>query len=286
MFKEVLIKPIAVFFLSFFLTQPTLIYAQGNADKQAREERMNQAQVHYNMAESRLKGSVKLEDYVLAIQEYRKSQLLGSVMASDRLVQLMRTLPADPTLQALYRDKLAKAKEGDVEAQYLVAQMCEFGIGVNADFARAVFWYKQADELDYGAAQNRLAELYTQGLIAIDESVSETRVFEWIQSAAKNNQADAQYKLAKIYRDGGVLVTQDEAKAFYWYEQAAKNGLAEAQMESGLMLKEGKGVKQDYDKALYWFEQAEKQGYEPAVEQVKEVNTILDDIFLQNFKYK
>ncbi len=246
---------------------------------------MKQARIHYNLAESRLKGSVQLADYVFAMQEYRKSQALGSVMAGERVAMLMRSLSTDPTLKEHYRETLIQAKDGDVEAQFLVAQMCEYGVGLQADFSRALFWYKKADEQDHGAAQNRLAELYSEGLIQIDESVSEKQVFKWIQSAANNNQPEAQLKLAAIYMQGNTLIEKDVFKAFQWYERAAKNGLAEAQMQTGMMLKEGQGVKQDYDKALFWFEKAVAQGYEPAVSQAKEVNTILDDIFLQNFKY-
>lgn len=237
----------------------------------------------YLRAENALREASANQNYAKAIELYRQASAAGHQRAQERLAWLLNYLPTEPSLADRYRRELARAKEGHLEAQFLVGEMCEYGIGVEADFKRAMFWYRKAARANSGQAQNRLGELYAYGIIGEADSINEQQVLQWIQAAAANGQADAQLKLAKRHLEGRGL-KKDSQQAFYWFEQAANNGNAYAQMQAGYMLKQGEGVKQDYEQALYWFEKAEKQGYVGAQKEVKAVNYILDEIFLENFK--
>lgn len=272
--------------ISILVLQTTFgfVYAQAEVQENA-PEHLPQEQLDklYLRAENALREASADQNYAKAIGLYRQASEAGHQRAKERLKWLLGYLPTEPSLSDRYRRELARAKAGHIEAQFLVGEMCEHGIGVEADFKRAMFWYRKAAKANSGDAQNRLGELYANGSIGEADSINDQQALQWIQAAAANGQADAQLKLAQRHLEGQGL-KKDSQKAFYWFEQAATNGNAYAQMQTAYMLKHGEGVKQDYERALFWFEKAEQQGYAGAQEEVKAVNYILDEIFLENFK--
>lgn len=75
------------------------------------------------------------------------------------------------------------AEQGDVAAQYNLGMMCETGMGVPVDEAKAVKWYSQAAEQGHAKAQLKLGLFYYTGLGA---QQSEMRAIKWLGQAAKN----------------------------------------------------------------------------------------------------
>lgn len=239
----------------------------------------------YMLGESYLKGASVERSYPLAMQYFQQAAEFGHEKAHEKLIWLKSYLPNEPSLQKRYRRELQAAKTESATAQFLVAEMCEFGLGVEPNLERAVFWYKKSAEQNYGQAQNRLAELYSSGVIKEDQAFDNKQAFLWVQAAANNEQAQAQFKLASYYAEGYLgVVDVNKELAFFWFEKSAQNGHIQGQMQTAHMLKNGNGVTQNYEQALYWYEQALAQNYELAREQVREVNNVLDDIFLKNFK--
>jgi len=59
---------------------------------------------------------------------------------------------------------LPKAKEGDAEAQNIVGQIFEKGLGQPADYKAAFDWYKKSAEQGNGEAQLNLGHMYEKGL--------------------------------------------------------------------------------------------------------------------------
>ncbi len=236
----------------------------------------------YQNGEDALRLASANQFYGYAVQSYEAASALGHQGAKARLEWLATYLPNEPSLKSRYRREMVKAKQGDAEAQYVLGHMCEFGVGVEKNFERALRWYQEAAANDHGKAQNRLGELYAaqeqQG-----EAQEQEQALSWIQSAAENNQRDAQFKLGNYYLEGQHF-DKNEQKALEWFKRAAESGHIQAQVKVGFMLKEGQGTKQNYEAALLWFEKAAQQGNTVAGEQVKEVNRILDEIFLKTFK--
>ena len=77
----------------------------------------------------------------------------------------------------------------------------------------------------------------------------------WIQKAADQNFAKAQYNLALFHQDGkGVKL--DLVKAFEFMLKAGRKGLPEAEAALGFMYERGQGIKSDITEALYWYRQA------------------------------
>lgn len=67
-----------------------------------------------------------------------------------------------------------------------------------------------------------------------------------------------------MYLDGQGIA-RDPAKARYWIERAAIEGNAEAQFLLGRMYHVGEDIEANQGIARSWIEKAEKQGYESAV---------------------
>jgi TPR repeat protein len=59
---------------------------------------------------------------------------------------------------------LEQANTGDAEAQTMVGEFYEQGMGVSQDYAEAARWYEKAADQDFSRAQLNLAYLYEQGL--------------------------------------------------------------------------------------------------------------------------
>jgi hypothetical protein len=67
---------------------------------------------------------------------------------------------------------------------------------------------------------------------------------KWHQKAAERGNANAQFVLGMMYRDGrGVL--KDDVKAMQWIKKAAEQGYAEAQFRLGIAYLLGQGVAHD-----------------------------------------
>ena len=77
---------------------------------------------------------------------------------------------------------------------------------------------------------------------------------------ADQGDAEAQYKLGLIYRNGQG-VPQDYKEVVRWLRLAAEQGLDEAQSELGVRYGNGQGVPQDNKEAARWYGLAADQGY-------------------------
>ncbi|MEM7716982.1 MAG: tetratricopeptide repeat protein [Cyanobacteria bacterium P01_A01_bin.68] len=74
------------------------------------------------------------------------------------------------------------ADEGDAEAQCIIGNMYQLGLGLERNILKAVKWYKKSAEKGYGVASNNLGEILRVGekdVIGIDlkESV------KWLRKA-------------------------------------------------------------------------------------------------------
>ena len=84
-----------------------------------------------------------------------------------------------------------------------------------------------------------------------------------LTSMAEQGDADAQYHLGLMYRDGKGVV-QNYNTAFKWYTLAAEQGLFEAHINLGVMYAKGHGVIMDYVYAHMHFNIAASDGYPDA----------------------
>ncbi len=78
---------------------------------------------------------------------------------------------------------------------------------------------------------------------------------EELKELAKDNDPDAQYLLGKLYRNGGLLIPDNE-KAEHWFRRAAESGNDCAAYALGKLLQSEQRV----EEAAHWYDRAAAQG--------------------------
>jgi TPR repeat protein len=150
-------------------------------------------------------------------------------------------------------------------AQYQVAEMNEFGLGMEKDLKNASDLYHKAAKQGYAQAQFKLSRYYTDGTI-VDKNLK--LAYKWVRKAANLGLAAAQYNLAVLYHKG-ESVPLDYKQAFYWYKQAAYQNFVLAQYNLALMYFEGYGVKKSNTESYVWNTIAATNGYENALKSLE-----------------
>lgn len=141
------------------------------------------------------------------------------------------------------------ALKGIPDAQYRFADMLDNGYGMPQNREEATKWYIKA--LDNGDKRSYLplAHRYLVGEhLRRDENVA-ARYF--IASAEEDDNVDAIFMLAKLYRDG-VGVRKDMIKSEEYFRRSAENEIIEAQYEYALILLD----KGEYSEAFKWLNYA------------------------------
>ena len=114
---------------------------------------------------------------------------------------------------------LELAEAGDGQAQYRLAELYEFGFGIEQDSAKAAQWYLRAAESGDGPAQLAYAYLLLGGR-GTEENKAEAAV--WFRRAARKGNAKAQFELATLYFLGEG-VDKNLREALRWFEMARAN---------------------------------------------------------------
>ena len=66
-------------------------------------------------------------------------------------------------MSLIFEKILAEAEKGEVDSQYKLASMYQFGNGTPIDLEEAIKWYEKAADQGNSSAQNNLALLYEYG---------------------------------------------------------------------------------------------------------------------------
>lgn len=73
------------------------------------------------------------------------------------------------------------ADQGDAEAQCLIGNMYQLGLGLERDVLEAVKWYKKSAKQGYGVASNNLAEILMVGDQGV--AIAQAEAEKWYQKA-------------------------------------------------------------------------------------------------------
>ena len=170
----------------------------------------------------------------------------------------------NPPLFQAYKTHLLEwiqkaAKQGDIEAQFVLGLLCKNGdefLGIKPNHVEAVKWFRKAAEKEYAAAQNNLGDCYYAG-----EGVPQnyTEAVNWYRKAAEKGNVSAQWNLGFCYVTGEG-VEKNPFEAVKWYRKAAEKEYAAAQNSLGLCYYAGKGVPQNYTEAVKWYRKAAEKG--------------------------
>jgi TPR repeat protein len=181
----------------------------------------------------------------------------GTLLAAALgLLAVAKFIPAslvenNPYHQSASQKLASRAREGDAEAQYILGQNYQNGIGVQSNKVEAANWYRRAAKQDHREAQNRL------GLLLEADQRDDVGAAQWFAMSARQGNADAQYNLGHIYYRGPGVNYEFAA---HWFQAAAQQGHVKAQTILGQMYARGQGTKPDYVEAYKWLKLAQLQG--------------------------
>ena len=149
-------------------------------------------------------------------------------------------------------EQKASATRGD--AMHLVGQCYQFGLGGDADAAKAKAAYQRAIDMGFFQSKCVLGQmLLAEGKPAADRGLT------LCKEAATAGDAEAQTLVGDIYFRGDA-VKGDHKEARRWYEMAAAQKQAQASLKLGEMYAKGDGGRSDKKKAVELWKAAEAAG--------------------------
>lgn len=126
-----------------------------------------------------------------------------------------------------------------------------FDYGRNGDFKNAFYWFSKSANQQDADAQFFLARAYENGE-GTEKSKEKAEI--WFKKSAELGNADVQFRLGSLYFE-----KEEYAKATYWIEKSAEQGNLAAQYFLGEFYYSGKGIEQNYAKAAFWWFKAANQ---------------------------
>ena len=148
------------------------------------------------------------------------------------------------------------AREGDMDAQYLMGKLYRDGPLLTPDSMKARYWFQQAAQQGHMYAQYSLGKLGLSDDIEVRDAESGIR---WLEISAQNGNDYAAYRLGKEYYKG-LNVPRSYTTAAQWFERAAQDGNQYAQYMLGKVYLMGQGVEYDRDRGIHWLTKASYQG--------------------------
>jgi len=122
-----------------------------------------------------------------------------------------------------FESLLKSAEQGNLDAQFILAQAYEVGNGIEKNLDLAFFWYGQAANAGHVPAQFFLGAMYASSR---GTPLNLPKAVHWYRQAAAQGYPDALYPMAYVYEHGLGGVEQDNEQALAWYRQAADTGNA------------------------------------------------------------
>lgn len=146
---------------------------------------------------------------------------------------------------------------GDAQSQYeLGVHFMQGENGASPDFKKAAELYDAAAKQNHAEAQYRLAVLYEHAR-GVEKNFK--KAFQLYQAATEHKRLDAQCGLAHCYQNGKG-VKKNIKHAIELYEQAAQKNFAQAQVLLASLYYNGGEVERDLKKAMDLYHRAADQG--------------------------
>ena len=172
-------------------------------------------------------------------------------MSEAALVELLREDPAAAAAQ-LHR----AARDGDIEAQVLYAQMLCEGRGVARDAVEGLYWYTLAANLGHAAAANMVGRCHELGH---GTEADQALAAAWYRRSADGGSVWGMYNYANLLATGRGT-RKDLAAAFALYLRAAEAGHAKSMNLVGRCYEVGLGVDVDIEAAHRWYRKSAEAG--------------------------
>ena len=127
-----------------------------------------------------------------------------------------------------FEDTLVKAKAGDADAQYELAEMYYLGSGIPENATQFVIWLSKSAEQGNANAQTVLGSMYLRGKKGL--SVNYAEAIKWFRKSAEQGNASGQFHLGSQYYKSYLKsyltkkIDEDGVKAYVWFSMAKTQG--------------------------------------------------------------
>ncbi|MGB1799531.1 MAG: tetratricopeptide repeat protein [Gammaproteobacteria bacterium] len=118
-------------------------------------------------------------------------------------------------------------------------------------------------------AQYAVAVLYREGW-GVEKSLETAAGY--YQKSAEQDHRDAMFEMGWLYQVGEGGLVKDYAKSAMWYQKSAEKGHPAAMYGIASLYYNGMGVERDTDLAMAWYQSSAIAGYPPAQKFLDEVN--------------
>ncbi len=112
------------------------------------------------------------------------------------------------------------AEQGDLNSQWILANIYTHGLAAEKDYANAFVWLQQAAENGHTAAQRELGKRYMWGK---GTERNYDQALKWFKLAAREGDTEAEFFMGVIYL-GNKQHKGDQASAMNWFKKAAAGG--------------------------------------------------------------
>ncbi|MEO8896617.1 MAG: tetratricopeptide repeat protein [Rhizomicrobium sp.] len=147
-----------------------------------------------------------------------------------------------------------RAERGDAHAKVEAALAYLRGDGVDADAGAGMRWVQTAAAQGDATAQFILGSLYAKGMAS-----DPARASKWYAAAAAQGNVKAMHNLGLAYLNGDG-VEKNTATAIDWFTRAATNGYVDSAMNLAVLYDRGEGVARNPHDALQWYDRAATLG--------------------------
>jgi uncharacterized protein len=149
------------------------------------------------------------------------------------------------------------AQQGNMLAEYELAETFFDGDGLPTNYPEAKKWYLKAAVQGHGPSQLRLGFLYAEkhfkGL-KVDYAEAE----KWFAKAAAQNAGDARFRLGNFYIN--YMRPPDYARGVQWLKKAAEGGNRTAMFDLGRLQLIGTGLPKDAAAGIGWIKKSAEAG--------------------------
>ncbi len=159
------------------------------------------------------------------------------------------------------------AAQENSQAQFVLGMAYFYGNGVERNGTEAVNWWLKAAEHEHAGAQSNVGMAYYDGT-GVEPDYD--KALKWLLKGAAGGDAEAQRYLGKAYSAGNG-VEKDSVEAVKWWRKAAEQGDAQAQIRLGSAFYLGEGVAKDRSEAVRWLSKAAEQGDEEAQRRLNDI---------------
>lgn len=188
--------------------------------------------------------------HIETIKEYAES---GNITAQTMLI--MYFLSEGDYPQAAIWATESSERRHSTSAQFLMANIHFYGLGVTKDEAKAIKLFEKLAEQGNAQAQIIMGNLYANDTLVYQDY---NKSLEWYLKAAEQSTY-AQIVLGKTYWVD-EFIAQDKIQAIQWFTKAAEAQDVEAQQILFYLYQEGEGIEQNYTEALKWLIKAAEAG--------------------------